>query len=156
MKYENIRNNLIQNLFTNIKLLDKVVLVLEISYKKCINIGIKDAYSEEELEKYELLTSRFSRVSDILTQKVFRTILKLLQEDAFTIIDIANFMEKIGLIDNANNLISLRSLRNSIAHEYKEEDILILFSEVVTSIPTLFDIINSTKKYINEKFEETV
>ena len=33
MKYENIRNNLIQNLFTNIKLLDKAVLVLEISYK---------------------------------------------------------------------------------------------------------------------------
>ena len=62
------------------ELLMTSMLTLQLSVNKCKLIGQKNSYSFEELESFDSLTSKFSRTSDIFTQKVMRTIWMLMHE----------------------------------------------------------------------------
>lgn len=56
-----------------IELLVKLKLAkntLEYSYNICQGIGEKDLYSEEEADRFESLTSKFARLSDLILKKV--------------------------------------------------------------------------------------
>ncbi|MDQ1265266.1 MAG: hypothetical protein QG635_416 [Bacteroidota bacterium] len=142
-----------KNIFDNIALLEKSALVLDSSLQKCRKIGLKDTYSLDELESFESLTSRFSRTCDLLTQKVIKNFLILLQENLHTIIDKANYLEKVGIIDKADDLIDLRELRNSISHEYIENRLIFIFSDVLDYSPDLFQIIEKIKNFAESKFK---
>ena len=111
----------------------------------------KESYDLEEQESYEALTSRFARTSDILTQKVLKTFYMLMEEDIRSIIDGANFLERLEAIENADDLLNIRELRNQVAHEYVEQDLPSLFSDILRHVPLLITIISSVKKYIIEK-----
>ncbi|HEY9593052.1 MAG TPA: hypothetical protein VHE79_01150 [Spirochaetia bacterium] len=52
----------------------KSVEWLRRSHEKCARIGIKDSYTEEELDSFGNLASRFARTIDIITSKVLRSI----------------------------------------------------------------------------------
>ena len=56
------------------QLLDASIESLLRWVEKCSNIGVKQDYLFEEQELFDSLTSKFSRTSDILTQKVIRTV----------------------------------------------------------------------------------
>jgi len=145
------RNLLIVQLDEYLEILDKSVTALVYSYNKCRAIGEKKEYDLEEQESFEALTSRFARSSDILTQKVFKTLLILLQENTKTIIDTANFLERLGVIENADDLLNIREIRNQIAHEYVELDIKTLFFDVLQYVPELKKITNNVKAYYRKK-----
>ena len=133
--------------------LDKGLDALLYSYEKCQ--AIKDnrsEYNPEELEAFEAFSARFARASDILTQKAIKSLLKLLQEDIQTIIDTANFLEKIRLLGKAEDLINIRELRNQIAHDYVSEDINSLYEDILLFTPKLRDIADSLKQYYVNKF----
>jgi len=106
----------------------------------------------EEQESFEALTSRFARTSDILTQKLLKTLFMLLQENIKTIIDAANFLEKLELIDDADDLLNIREIRNQIAHEYVESDINDLFFDVLRYVPQLRKIISNVKAFYRDQF----
>ena len=127
--------------------LEKSLAALNYSYDKCNAIGGKGEYDLEQQESFEALTSRFARTSDILTQKVFKSLFILLQEDMKTIIDMANFLEKLEIVDNADNLLNIGEIRNQIAHEYVEPDVKSLFIDVLHYVPQLKNIINNVKAY---------
>ena len=84
------RKLLITQLDEHLALLHKSVIALDYSYDKCSAIGEKEEFDLEQQESFEALTSRFARTSDILTQKVLKTLFILLQENTKTIIDVAN------------------------------------------------------------------
>ena len=128
-------------------ILDKSLVALEYSYDKCNAIGEKGEYDLEQQESFEALTSRFARTSDILTQKVFKSLFILLQEDMKTFIDMANFLEKLEIVDNADDLLNIREIRNQIAHEYVEPDVKSLFMDVLHYVPQLKNVINNVKAY---------
>ncbi len=69
-----------------------------------------------------------------------------------TIIDAANFMEKLEIIETADNLLNIREIRNQIAHEYVESDIKALFFDVLHYVPELKKIINNVKAYYHQNF----
>ena len=131
-------------------ILDKSLVALEYSCDKCNAIGEKGEYDLEQQESFEALTSRFARTSDILTQKVFKSLFILLQEDMKTIIDMANFLEKLEIVDKADDLLNIREIRNQIAHEYVEPDVKSLFRDVLHFVPQLKNIINNVKAYYNK------
>jgi len=141
------RKLLITQLDEHLALLHKSVIALDYSYDKCRAIGEKEEFDLEQQESFEALTSRFARTSDILTQKVFKSLFMLLQEDMKTIIDMANFLEKLEIVDNADNLLNIREIRNQIAHEYVEPDVKSLFIDVLHYVPQLKNIINNVKAY---------
>lgn len=124
---------------------------LNFSYNKCLKIGIKDDYSDEELESFESLTSRFARTSDILTQKILTTLFILLKENPQGFIDRANLSEKLGIIDSSGDLQAVRELRNVISHEYSMRDLTEIFEDVLEYTATLKDIIGNVLSYIEKK-----
>lgn len=75
----------------------------------------------------------------------------LMQEDIKSIINGANFLEKTGVIENADDLLNIRELRNQIAHEYIEMDLNILFSDILNLVPLLGLIITNEKQFIMER-----
>lgn len=69
-----------------------------------------------------------------------------------TIIDSANILEKLEIIDNADDILNIRELRNQIAHEYVQADLNALFMDVLRYVPELEMVVNSLKRYINNQF----
>ena len=141
------RKLLLAHLSENFVRLEKSMTALAYSYEKCEAIGEKEDYDLEEQESFEALTSRFARTSDILTQKVLKTLFILLQENIKTIIDAANFLEKLEVINEADDLLNIRGIRNQIAHEYVDSDLKSLFLDVLRYVPEMKKIIKNVKAY---------
>lgn len=75
-----------------------------------------------QLGMAEILINRFSKLQDTIGQKIFPQFLTLLGEDIYqkTFIDRLNMLEKLGIIDDANQWQSYRDARNAATHEYPD------------------------------------
>lgn len=130
--------------------LDRAVKMLKYSLQRCKKIGMKTDYSLEELDRFESLTSRFARTSDIYTQKVMKGVILILREEANTFIDRANLFEKLE-VSSAEDLKLIRDLRNEISHEYKIDDITEIFEAVIEYSDKLIEVIKRTKTFAEKK-----
>nr|MDT0251550.1 hypothetical protein [Endozoicomonas sp.] len=124
---------------------------LEWSLQRCQPLTI-DALDAEGEEKFETLTARFARMSDILIQKIFRLVDELDLESPGTVRDRINRAEKKGLIDSARDFIVIRELRNAIAHEYEEEALADIHREVLRLTPQLLSTPEKVNQYLGSKF----
>lgn len=135
-------------LFTKeLKLLDEANQILVYSYEACKKIGIKESYTLEELDKFEALTSRFARISDMLIQRIFRLIDVLELEKQGSLIDRINRAEKRNLISSGEVFKEIRHLRNEIAHEYVPMAIEQIFKEVLRLTPYIIDSVERIRKW---------
>lgn len=104
---------------------EKALIHLEYSLKKINQISIDfDIEDFELLETFESFTSRFARLSDIISKKLVRSLV-LKDDPSFSggLMDFLNQAEKLGFISNANHWWIIKSLLNKEAHEYTEEDL---------------------------------
>jgi len=147
----NPNHNRLYLLTQELELMNKASGTLNYSYQRCMAIAKKSQYSLEEEERFESLTSRFARLSDILVQKIFRLIDQIELEDQGSVRDRINRAEKRELLASAHDFILIRELRNSIAHEYQPDAIIKIFALVLKLTPVLFDSVhrinNFCKKY---------
>ena len=76
--------------------------------------------SEMELALFDQLIYRFSKLQDSMGTRLFKQVLEALEEDVsgLPFIDILYKMEKLSLLENAKDWISLRQTRNTVSHEY--------------------------------------
>jgi len=86
-----------------------------------------DAYStldDLQVEHWDQLVWRFTKLQDLLGDKVFRTWLGMLQEPVVSspFIDQLSRLEQLGILDHAEDWQELRQARNSSAHEYADSD----------------------------------
>ncbi|MEJ2586517.1 MAG: hypothetical protein P8165_02850 [Deltaproteobacteria bacterium] len=109
------------------------------SYERCRPLTIEAGMDNGTMERFEALTARFARLSDIMIQKVFRTLDALDLEGRGTVRDRINRAEKRGVIQSADEFVEIRMVRNEIAHEYKRETILEIFERVLSLTPKLMD-----------------
>jgi len=133
------------------ELLQASVITLKLSVSKCEKIGIKKSYTFEELESFDSLTSKFSRTSDIFTQKVLRTAWMLLHESFVPFIDMMNNSEKIQILCSADKMIEIRDLRNQVSHEYIPEAIRELVPEVIELSSDLIDNIKYCQNFLESR-----
>jgi uncharacterized protein YutE (UPF0331/DUF86 family) len=129
------------------KLLEKQLFWLNLSFEECSQIGIKTEYSVDEFGRFETLCSRYSRSIDFLIRKMFRTIDAYEFENQGTLIDVVNNAHKRGLIQNIDELRLMKDVRNTIVHEYIEEELMNVFDEVLTYSEVLLKIMNHTISY---------
>ena len=94
------RKILKEQLFDNIRNIEKSLLVFKYSLNKAKEIGIKEEYNMEELEIFESLTENIPEQQIFLTQKIIKTIFMIMQEDAKTFIDRCNLCEKLEIVEN--------------------------------------------------------
>ena len=116
------------------------------SFELCKKIGLKNNYSEEEFTVFEAMTSRYARTTDMLINKVLRSLDVVEYIDGGTVIDATYNTEKRG-IANSKDLRRLKDLRNSIAHEYVTENIVRFFNEVLEFTPFLRSVIEKLNEY---------
>lgn len=117
------------------------------SYDLCREIGLKEAYTLDELDRFEALTSRFARLSDLLTQKVLRLIDEVDLESPGTVRDRINRAEKKGAVESAVDVVSCRVLCNEIAHEYRPDAVRDIFERVLALTPQLLVNVTATLRY---------
>ena len=136
--------------------LDKAKNTLNYSYSICDKIGVKDSYNEDEEDRFEALTSKFARLSDLILKKAVKTIDLLdLDEAPATMRDAISRAEKKGLIAEEFKFVEIRKKRNEIAHEYisSDDDIYEIYKYVLLNTKFLFEavdrIINYSQKYLN-------
>lgn len=77
----------------------------------------------DNIEKIKTIDSfiyRFSKIQDKMGDKFFPAVLRELQEykNNMALIDVLNKFEKLGLLNNSDDWIDYRKLRNSLTHEY--------------------------------------
>ena len=130
------------------QLLEKQLFWIDISYNECVQIGIKESYSVEEFGKFETLCSRYSRGIDFLIRKIFRTLDEYEFENQGTLVDVVNNAHKRGLFESVDTLRIMKDVRNTIVHEYIEDELVEVFDEVLEYTEQLIKIIKATLQYI--------
>jgi len=119
------------------------------SLEKCRSLELTEPRSFEVEESFDALTSKFSRVADIFTQKVLKSLVLLTREDAPTFVDRMNLCEKLGVITSASDLIEIRDLRNQIAHEYLAENLNEVYQDCLDLSEHLLSSIHSADPAID-------
>ena len=131
-------------------LLEKQLSWIQISFDECSKIGIKKEYSIDEFGKFETLCSRYSRGIDFLIRKIFRTLDEYEFENQGTLIDVVNNAHKRELFTSIDELRIMKDIRNTIVHEYIEDELVEVFEEVLEYTNTLIQIITNTLNYIKK------
>lgn len=92
--------------------------------------------TDDELLVFELYTSRFGKLQDLMGNSLFPKLLAATEDlnNDMTFIDKLNRLEKLGVIKSAELWITMRQMRNHLAHEYPDQ-------------PEL------TAEYLNQAFE---
>lgn len=144
---------LLKQLLENLQILEQSMEVLRYSEEKCQDISWHHKHSIENLESMEALTARFARTADILTQKACKSLFLVLKEEIKTFIDGSNFLEKIGIVKNADDLLKIKDLRNQIAHEYERENLEEIVQTVLKYIPLIRKITQNLKNYVRQNFK---
>ncbi len=109
---------------------------LDYSIVRCSDLLSGKELQPEQLERLESLTSRFARLSDLLTQRIFRLFDEIELTGSATVLDRIYRAEKRGWID-ATQMIRVRELRNLIAHEYATEKMTEIYRAVLALAPVL-------------------
>lgn len=122
---------------------------LEYSLLRCLPLIGHAEWSPEQLERLESFTSRFARLADLLMQRIFRLIDELELIGPGTLLDSIFRAEKRGW-GMTSDIIKIRELRNLIAHEYADEQMARLHTEVAALTPSLLEIVRKVVSYGNE------
>jgi hypothetical protein len=138
---------------TELESLERSASSLQRSMAKCSQLTPSPRQSFEDEESFDALTSKFARCSDILTQKVLKTLVFILREDAPTFVDRMNLCEKLGAIPSAKSLIEIRDLRNTIAHEYAVDDLLELYADTLKLCPQLIEAAKSAEIFVEGRLQ---
>ena len=139
-----------EKLLLDKQLLEKQLFWIDISYSECTKIGIKKKYSIEEFGRFETLCSRYSRGIDFLIRKIFRTLDEYEFENQGTLVDVVNNAHKRGLFENIDTLRIMKDVRNTIVHEYIEDQLVDVFEELIEYTAKLIKIIKTTLLYIED------
>jgi hypothetical protein len=120
---------------------DKAASHLAFSVDRTRALITRKEWTLEELERLESLSSRFARLSDLLTQRIMRLIDDLELTPEGTLLDRIHRAEKRGWVDDASKLIQIRELRNLIAHEYAVDKMVEIYQAVATLAPDLLALV---------------
>lgn len=143
---------MLNKLLNDKNLLEKQLFWITISYNECNKIGLKNDYTIDEFGKFETLCSRYARGVDFLIRKIFRTLDEYEFENQGTLIDVVNNAHKRGLFESIEELRVMKDIRNSIVHEYIEDDLVENFEDVLNYSNRLILFINNTLEYITNRY----
>jgi len=120
------------------------------SSELCKNIEEYKNLDINEYDKLETLTSRFARTTDILFNKVFRSIVLIETGSNKSLLDTLLYFSKVKLIENNEKVRFLKELRKDIAHDYLQEDLFELFENIMVHTDELITLAERTINYIDD------
>ncbi|MFH1222833.1 MAG: hypothetical protein V1647_00645 [Pseudomonadota bacterium] len=100
----------------------KALLVLMDVISHTASYDTKKVYTPRELEAYDSLTIRFLRAYEIFVGNVLKSCDFMFENASIgELKDRLNRAEKRGILDNVDEWMNMRRIRNVIAHEYVAE-----------------------------------
>ena len=115
---------------------------LEFTFQKVRTVSTDPALlSQDELERWDSMATRFSRASDLFLSKYIKAAV-VKDDPAFdgSFRDFLNRAEKLGLIDDLDPWLEIRNLRNVAVHEYKESDLQKILEKFLHYTPLVLDL----------------
>ncbi|MDM8557388.1 hypothetical protein [Candidatus Parabeggiatoa sp. HSG14] len=108
--------------------------------------------SREMVEKIDAMSTRFSRLQDLLGNRVFRSLTLLESEPRQRFLDVLNLMESRGIIESTQNWIELRNMRNEASHDYIEDTdkLAVVLTDIFTQAPLLIETVNQVERYATD------
>ena len=109
--------------------------------------------SEEDITLIDTLIYRFSKLQDLLGEKIFRTIIILDKEKAEAMRDVINKMEKKYIIESTVTWDAIRKVRNDVVHQYvpKGKKAAETLNNIVFYTPDLLEILVNICKYAQDE-----
>ena len=100
-------------------------------------------------ERVEAFVGRFGRLQDTVGDKLLPLLLTALGEKTSAFVDNLDRAERLGLIESADDWMTMRNLRNQMVHEYVE-DPAVLSSALQTGHVFVPALIKAADKMITE------
>lgn len=120
-----------------------------------LNQSCYDDLEEDEIAHIDQFLFRFLKLQDAIGQKLFKTMLRVLKEDIEkkSFLDILNRLEKLELISDIDIWITLRNIRNALAHEYEDdsEEISHIINKIYENRDTLKSFFERINQFIIDK-----
>lgn len=122
---------------------------LEYSYGRVLKLPTKpESLTEEQFETWDGFSTRFSRTADIFLSKYIKA--AVTEDDPGfdgKFRDYLNRAQKIGLIDNIDDWLDIRSLRNVVVHEYSDDDLEKIFLKMLKYTPLVIELRKKLASY---------
>ncbi len=114
---------IIINIIESLDLLFKKIEKQYIIIKEWKNIKENIFSDDEKVQIIDLFIYRFTKIQDMMGNKLFRIFLEEIgeYEKNMFFIDILNKLEKLELIEDAHKWKDYRDLRNILTHEYPDD-----------------------------------
>lgn len=81
---------------------------------------------EDLAEKIDAFVSRFGRLQDHIGERLVPRFARLLGEQGKSLLDVLAYAERMGWVEDADEFIGARKLRNLLVHEYMADAELFL------------------------------
>lgn len=108
-------------------------------------------------ERVEAFVGRFGRLQDTVGYKLLPALLAALNENTGAAIDNLDRAERLGLINSTDEWLTLRNLRNKMAHKYVEDPAQIT-SPLLSGhayVPTLIQTANAMTQEVARRMGST-
>ena len=119
-----------------------------------LNVTKYDDLTEEQVENIDQFIFRFSKLQDAMGERLFRGVLICLEEEVKNkpFLDLLNRLEQLGAIENKEEWLLLRKLRNDLSHEYlnDSETNALNINTVYGNTQKLYNMFTSVKMYVND------
>ncbi len=141
--------------------LERLEKVVE-EIKNMGNLEDLDLEDFEVIKTVDAFIFRFIKLQDYMGNKLFKAFLIKIGDykDEMSFIDMLDRLEKLRIIDSAENWIKLRKLRNRLTHEYPDEleEILEDIKEALKYVEQFKNVFQRITEYLKKRnllnFEE--
>ena len=84
--------------------------------------------SKEDYAFLDVMAIRYAKLQDLIGSKIFYLFLEVIAEpvDNSRFLDVLARLEKVGVLPSMNFWLDLRTIRNTIAHEYPNQPNLLI------------------------------
>jgi len=127
------------------------------NYQEMLEFVI-DASVYEDKEKIKTIDAfifRFIKLQDFMGDKLFKTLLKSVGEykDNMALIDCLDKLEKLDIIETADQWMNYRLIRNKLTHEYSsnQQEMLAGIQLAMLYFKEIKNILESINRYVQEK-----
>ena len=118
-----------------------------------ISVNILENY--DKIMVVDSFIFRLIKIQDLMGDKLFKNLLKAIEEykEEMSVLDILDKLEKLSIIDDANQWVEFRKIRNILTHEYpfNEEEMINGLKSGLTAFIDIKNIYFKIIKYIEKK-----
>ncbi len=107
---------------------------------------------ESLFERLDAFRVRYADLQDAIGNKLFRSILLVLDEKSINMAETLSKMEKFGVLSSVDEWRLMREIRNSFSPEYSdaEQERALMFNRAWETAPALLSVVLAADKYLQQ------